>query len=635
MKFKKIFSLIGLTLVIGSAVSVAAVACKKTESTYHYKIVPTYVSQADNLIALGIIPDYYPKQLQWNHNKPYDFMNPEKVEQYVLNKKEFGAKLKNKLSNIFSNVKEYGQSWWSFSGNALGEGTSEEYWDKRKGSFVLYDRYLIDNSHFENAEKKLKAEGGPIFNSNTAYPVDFKMSRDIYLNISKEDILSLDNPKTKLQKELNAGLDYKDKSTHEFHPLHNFSYFANKIKTNFLEAKQKVGFDFENSNFAKLIIDGNDTPIFYVEKNWKDENSLNSKLYKVFKKIVLTPEVKNNHLNQMNYNPLSNNKTESYTSELQHHPVYEQNLRLDGGTQTYLGSIRDSLLYLYDIAFSTVMYANTEEAKKVFENEPERLELMKNALINANEIAGNLINRIKVIRNLFKKLKVVDENYDPESKNFDNTNSISLGLLASASGNGATSSLQSQSKYGFLYYDLGFKAPKPKLLTDDPDELLTTKAKNEHDANCHSHDGEEGYHCHGDPEGRKVENSIFNMDDNGWWWNLGEGVIEQTNFARFYDSLDLVINVEFENKQKFQTQNAKTQIKNLLKEDKREKSSAISFANYELWHEGARSPIGYNQVLDSLIQIILRNVDKSLVDQYKQEINEAFSWGSYWDKFVK
>lgn len=645
-KNKRILSLCLISpLLIAS--TIIPVACssnekEKTQKSTVYEIVPTYVSQADNLLALGIVPDYYPKQLFWRGNRPYDYLNAKDEQTFskFFYDKTFAQSMQKKLESLQSQIKLYGDSWWSFSGNGLNEGHSEEYWPRKSGSFVLYDRYLIDNSHFEPTNKKLKAEGGPITKDSQAFPVDFKMSRDLFFTLSKEDILNFENNNSKeLYNELQKGLVYKDEEKGLLNPLYNFSYFAKKIKDNFLSTNSSLNFDFNNSNFAKLILDGDDKPLFFVEKDWQNPNSLNSKIYKIFEQIILTDDVKSSKLDKLNYNPL-NSKTQVnniVSSTIHHHPVFEQNLRLDGGTQAYLGTMRDSLLYLYDIALATTKFANSVEGQVAI-NDKNKLELMKNALNNANEIAGNLIQRIKNIRDFFKEIGVVDKRYDPQKNEFDNSQSISLGLLATSQQQGSSSALQSQSKYGFLYYDLGFKAPTPRLDTDSYEELLDKVDNDNGNSNCHSHDGQ-GFHCHGKSGSKeqdlKITNSIFNMDDNGWWWNLGEGSLKPSNFNRFNNQFDLIINIQYLNEQHKQSNDAKTLINSLLKEDVRSENN-IHYENYELWNEGIRSPIGYNQILDSLIKVILKHTNKtSLTNEQEQLLQKSLDWGSYWKNFIK
>ena len=317
-----------ISIVIGTTTIISS-CTKKTSANVQeqikYDIMPTYTSQADNLLALGITPDYYPQQMYWKKNSPYDYLNPQKpnYQKWFYEKDDFANKFKEKLINLEKNIKQYGTTWWSFSGNTYGEGVSEEYWNKNKGKLVYYDRYLIDNSHFERAKKTLVAHGGPISNQKTAIPVDFKMSRDFYLTLNKNDILNFKNdPNSLLRKSLLLGLEYKDKEKGELNELYNYSYFADKLNKNYFNAETFDGINFNNSAFKKRILEGNDIPIFYTETKWKDPKSLNSKIYEAFKTVVLTKKVRESGLNKLNYDPfLSTTKQDSYvTSILQHHP---------------------------------------------------------------------------------------------------------------------------------------------------------------------------------------------------------------------------------------------------------------------------------------------------------------------------
>ncbi|WP_303923644.1 Vmc-like lipoprotein signal peptide domain-containing protein [Ureaplasma parvum] len=637
-----------ISIVIGTTTIISS--CTKKTSTnvqeqIKYDIMPTYTSQADNLLALGITPDYYPQQMYWKKNAPYDYLNPQKpnYQRWFYQKDDFANKFKEKLIDLEKNIKQYGTTWWSFSGNTYGEGVSEEYWNKNKGKLVYYDRYLIDNSHFERAKKTLVAHGGPISNQKTAIPVDFKMSRDFYLTLNKNDILNFKNdPNSLLRKSLLLGLEYKDKEKGELNELYNYSYFADKLNKNYFNAETFDGINFNNSAFKKRILEGNDIPIFYTEAKWKDPKSLNSKIYEAFKTVVLTKKVRESGLNKLNYDPfLPVAKQDSYvTSILQHHPIYEQNMRWDGGTQVYLGTMRDSLLYLYDIAYATTKYAYSEEAKIDFKDNLAKLEPLKKALFNANQIANNLINRLNKMRLYFQAIGVVDKNYNPNLKQFDNTNSKTLGLLTTSQNSGS-STLQTQSKYGFLYYDLGFKAPKPILKKDEWTELL--EDVNGKQLLCHRH-GNGQIHCFGgdNQDGAQIDKnivgSLFNMDDNGWWWNLGEGSLSASNFAKFNSEFDYLIKISYQNLEDFHSNNLsrpqKELIMSLIKSNYDDPANRIFDDNYELWNDGIKSPIGYNMILDSVIKIINKTIDPQLIKQNEQLLKEANDWGSYWKTFV-
>ncbi|WP_051675818.1 Vmc-like lipoprotein signal peptide domain-containing protein [Ureaplasma canigenitalium] len=671
-----IFSLLSLTL--GATVTSVAVACNNENrkgsdsghtlghSKIRYKIMPTYSSQADNLIALGITPDYYPHQLYWKGNKPFPYLdatsNSQIFQRSIYKKPDFRKKLGDKLTSLFDKVQTYDSTWWSFSGNEFGENLNEEFWDKHKGGLVFYDRYLLDNSHFiPNKDRKLTPENGPIADGSTVVSVDFKLSRDLYLSLSKHEIENLENANANdnLTTELRKSLQYLDDDTKSLHPLHNYGYFAQKLNKEFLHGETFDGINFANSNFAKRVLDSNDIPLFYAEKNWNTKSSLNNKIWYILKQLILSDEIKKGGLDHLNYHPsnliVPNGVVQKLShSTLHHHPIFEQNLRRDGGTQLYLGSMRDFSLYLYEIAYNTTKYSHTEKAAEAFKSEPERLQKMKDALKNANEIVGNYIDRLKNMRDLFKLIGYVDKNYDPDTKNFDNTNSKTLSLLTLSTTDGS-STVQSQSKYGFLYYDLGFKAPAPKLKSNDPEALLE-KIKGDIEL-CHTHpDG--SLHC---PEGydakllEKITGSIFNMDDNGWWWNLGEKELKSENFNYFSGSTDLMIQVDYSKAGKEFSSINNTIVKSLLKKDT---NHEILRDNFEIWNDGVKNPIGINQALDSVLKLVLNHFEsvktkffddqtknlngtekeafkKKLEDQIEAAKSKAISWGSYWDRFVE
>lgn len=612
-----------------------------------YKIMPTYTSQADLLLSLGITPDYYPRQLYAKGNHPFPFLDPnssEFKEEQVYDKPEFKRGLANKLLDLESKIKTYDTTWWSFSGNQYGENVNEEHWRRHNGTLVFYDRYLFDNSHYEpQVLKRLSPDltNGPFTKDSVPVALDFKASRDLFFALSPQTIKTFNdqNNNDPLAVGLRAGLKYKDEQKGILNPLYNYSYFAKRIHDNYLNGQTINGINFMNSNFKERVLNGNDIPLFYAEKNWRDEKSLNSIIYKQIEELLLIKDIKEAGLTKLNYDPF--NKSTNLTSELQHHPIYEQNLRKDGGTQLYLGTMRDGMFYLYDLAYATAKFAQTEQAKELFKDEPERLAMMQNALTNANEIVKNYNDRIKAMREFFQAVGVVDKNYNPDLKQFDNSNSINLGLLTISATSGA-STLQSQSKYGFLYYDLGFKAPQP-ILSDKESKPLLEKV-DEKDDGCHIHpDGKR--HCPLNEDGtglaKNFTGSIFNMDDNGWWWNLGQGGLKEKNFSKFQKQFDVIINIEFDPKSQALSPQDRTLVYSLFKEKYLSNnqlngaSTRLFRDNYELWNEGVKSPIGLNLILDSLLKVIVKHVGKDKKTEFAELYKKANSWGSYWDKFTK
>ncbi|MCV3728691.1 iron ABC transporter substrate-binding protein [Ureaplasma miroungigenitalium] len=662
--------------VLAATVSVAATSCKQQAKLY--KIFPTYVSQADNLLTLGIAPDFYPTQLFWKKKSPFDYMNalqPQTFQPYIKNKPVFAQQLTSKLASLENQIQNYDPSWFSFSGNAYNEGRSEEYWYFNKGSMVLYERYLFDSSHFQPGAKTLELQGGPITKNSHAYPTDFKASRDLFLTLSPEQINNFNSqPNTQLRQNLKLGLQYQNEQKGELYPLYNYAHHAQQINERYLHDYANLGFDFWNSNFAKfiigyektadnkIVINQNAVPIFAPSSDWHNQNSLNSKIYYLINNLVLSEKEKNAGVKQLNYRPdlcsynlndplplcaWNGDDDERVRSILHHHPVYEQNLRLDGGAQIYLGSMRESMLYLYDIAYWTVAYAHSPEAAKLFANDPERLNLMKNALNNANHIAGNLYARLAKMRLLFQKLGLVDPRYDPTSYKFNNDKSLAIGLLTTFERNG-TSTLQTISKYGFLYYDLGFRGPQPHLKGNAYQALLQPVA-NKIPKGCHIHDNGD-MHCLYDDGSEAVKkakesitNSILNMDDHGWWWNLGTDSLEAGNFSKFNNNFDVIFNLSKNKKSLFANHTTNTYINAMLTNAVQEKtvqdpkilSKNVFIEDYTLWTEGIRSPIGYNQILDATLENLLNLVSDDLKAQYKTAINDAYQWGDYWDQFVQ
>ncbi|MCV3743459.1 iron ABC transporter substrate-binding protein [Ureaplasma sp. ES3154-GEN] len=670
----KIWSSVLLGITTLTSISAVAVSCQHEAKTY--KIFPTYVSQADNLLALGITPDFYPTQLFWNKKEPFPYinaMNHKEFTSYVLHKPAFANALANKLAGIESKIQVFDPSWFSFSGNGYNEGRSEEYWYFNKGSMVMYERYLFDSSHYQPGARTLDIQGGPIEKSTHAYPVDFKVSRDMFLTLSPETITDFENnPNNDLKTNLKLGLEYLDKKEGQLYPLYNYAHHAKQVNERYLHDYANLNFDFWKSNFAKfiigfqgvnanneVIINQNNIPIFAPEKGWQNQNSLNSKIYRLFNNLIISKKEKEAGVKKLNYTPnmcsydldsplpLCDLDRSESKSILQHHPVYEQNLRADGGAQVYLGSMRESMLYLYDIAYWTTAYAYSKEAAELFKNEPERLTLMKNALKNANEIAGNIYERLHKMRSLFQKLGIIDPNYNPEKNQFDNRESLSLGLLTTFERNG-TNTLQTISKYGFLYYDLGFRGPNPRLQGNAYQALLQP-VSNRLPKGCHIHDNGE-IHCirdDGSEEVRKaresITNSILNMDDHGWWWNLGSGGLQEGNFAKFNNNFDVIFNLSKNKQSLFSNHTINTYINKMLTNKVQKEtvhnpkilSKNIFVEDYTLWTEGIRSPIGYNEILDATLDNLLQLIPQEKKNQYASEINDTFQWGSYWDKFIK
>lgn len=128
------------------------------------------------------------------------------------------------------------------------------------------------------------------------------------------------------------------------------------------------------------------------------------------------------------------------------------------------------------------------------------------------------------------------------------------------------------------------------------------------------------------------------MDDNGWWWNLGEGSLSASNFAKFNSQFDYLIKISYQNLEDFHSNNLtrpqKELIMSLIKPNYEDPANRVFDDNYELWNDGIKSPIGYNMILDSIIRIINKTIDPQVIKQNEHLLREANNWGSYWDTFV-
>ncbi|GCE64095.1 hypothetical protein MHSWG343_11030, partial [Candidatus Mycoplasma haematohominis] len=163
---------------------------------------------------------------------------------------------------------------------------------------------------------------------------------------------------------------------------------------------------------------------------------------------------------QMNY-PTNTSKPSKT-----HHPALEQQV-LPGTAPLAEGSQKDIIVFLYQFAASIDKYTKSSEFSHEFASDL-RKEAMENVLSNVGEIAANFKERIKNIRDYFKAIGVVDSSFDPEatSPNWTTTNSKTFTVLTyppSAFGAGEAT-IQSMSKFPFIYKDIGLKQPIPANL---------------------------------------------------------------------------------------------------------------------------------------------------------------------------
>lgn len=631
---KKIIT--SLTIASTLAPMAAVVSCSSNDEQGNirkYHLLPTYTAQADQLISLGIKPDYYPLQL--DQNKIFNYLsNPSQFME--VQSEEFKRDFSNKIQTLLP--KDRGSSWWNQQALNDGErGSDPEYWQHISGDVVLYEHYLLDDGL-----KKLSYSTSPKHKPywRTFIETNFRESRDPFTRMPRSimeallDQDSYDLAPQSVKNEVKKLLDVA-RTIEEVDPnrkavdgkpmptgyvllpapedkswIYNDFVYARHFHENYLDNN-----DFQSSSVKGLILnlnplDSNGMDSRATDWVFNKDSSIDKKVAKLFYESTYKPEeegIKN--ISKLAYfGP---------TRQKRHHPVYEQQEEI-GGAPMFEGAQRENLLYFYNTAdklqnaFSPAKplpsNATLNEVKE-HEISNSALEFLKNTfdvprfnkMAHARENANLIIEQVKTRMKAIRKL--VDAAHNPV-----------YGIFTLAPGAGK-STIQSSSKYSFLYNELNFKQPSPTNL----DDMTSSKEAIENNT-----------------PGGGDENAFFNMDDNGWWWNLNDdsGLINRSgHFKNQFDMGALTANqIQFDNLK----QSDKQAIASMYKDISVDKLSDIQ-VSYNLWNEGLKTPF--------VIHMILDHITKQLLDKYPTEINASLSsaeiqaaknWGSYFtDTFIK
>ena len=691
MKLKK--TMVGLGAATAVIVPIATVvSCGSGESVRHFNILPTYTGQADQLIALGIHSDYYPMQLNVAH--PYDYLtSPGK---YMTKQSgTFKTKFTRKLANLLPKTK--GVSWWNQDAKHSDDHRiSNSYWQKQEGSVLLYEHYLLDDD-----QKVIESAWAPKHTSESTIQTNFRASRDPYTRIPKgvffgwdiapktiskmvkgdtltnadlievsTDGISDTNKKLKdvvinsngknLDVTLNGEVvsvnqkiakiikalrdirrDFINKNSKKSEWFYNDWFFVDFYHRNYLDNKQ-----FQKSHFKDWIIDSTKTNPFSEDGNHKVA------LKALFDAATYTENEAGHGL------PTS--------STAAHHPIYEQQEGEPGAAPMFEGAMRDNQLYLFNVAsqvsnlakfgtpygqqhYDSLEPTNPAGVKTDFTHiarskkeadqirdwvashvSKSQLTEMKNSFDNANEITYELHQRMNYMKAYFNELGV---------------NGKTFGLVTIAPGHGV-STIQSMSKFSFIYKELGFTAPVPTnlaILKEGADKYNRAwkGGKNSllKDGKLNTTDNQIK-----DAVGK---GAIFNMDDNGWFWNIGDtGKLSATKLDKFSKSFDMGIiaarNENFNAEVKANS-GIKTKLAGLFKNKHgNSNDTTIDYArqnaDYDLWNEGLKTPFVLHMLLD---QIITKAEDYAKVNGASDKIgkgnySKAISWGNYFNKkFIK
>lgn len=608
---------------------VASVSCSwiNDKSVNHYKLMPTYTGEADQLLALGIKPDYYPLQL--DSTKPYEYLtNPAKFLNIQDN--QFREAFSNKIKSLMSGV-TLGTSWWNQQALDAGEkGSDPSYWQRQSADVLLYEHYLLDDD-----SKVIDSAIAPKHDEAMTIQTNFRWSRDPYTRLSKGVIFGLEYvdmeyvngkliwswkkdasgkdiiPAAKtpiaskdgsdsvvleqsdidiIQAFINDNVDSEGKGSW----IYNSKFFSWIFHTMYLDND-----DFSKSAFKAWIVDTSTSYAFDLDKN------IDAKLEKLFAASTYTQEEVDAGITLPNYS----------LNGRAHHPIYEQQEGDVGAAPMFEGSMRDNMLYLFNVSYQVqnltrwgnvygeaAYNAATPEVKVKYDEVRNKIaklpqhDQMRDAFANADKITAELKTRMSKMKDYFAFLGANDKTF---------------GIVTIAPGAGQ-STIQSMSKYSFLYRELGFKQPIPNNL----DEIASQAT-----------------------EHAKQDGALFNMDDNGWWWNLGNSTESITrNLQQFTNAnkgnMDIAVitardsdfNDIVANQQPVRVALAKAIGTNTP-------SSQLSSmkTNYDLWNEGIKTPFVFHMVLDEILDRTEQwaKANGKSIDVNDQRRKDALSWGNY------
>lgn len=691
-------------LVLTSLSALALAACSQNQN---FKIFANYNGQADLLLSLQAPPDYYPFQYQENSFRNY-ISEPSK---YVITnnhtsstKKMLQEKIDARFKELLSNVKATGPSLWNnaiYDSGAVSRNL--EFWNSKNADLAFVERFVLDD------HKTITDARSYLPTYKNLIQTNFRASRDPYTtfgpNVYKyseqtPNSAESENSDAKIAIGLNKYvLNYPQRDEPDALYRYNsyIRFWDEHINKNNAKLKQSgyynwiKNYDIKKQNLTKnktaanvsanLSISGY-SPIFYPGNSDFDQ-----KLSKLYQKVILDTNDVNkiesfsnkkpwelhyeslfkNHNHILNiaknikktkmasYVFIKNNSKNNLIKQkkhLFHHPAFEQQTT-PGSSPAAEGSQRDAMVYLFQLASGIDDYVKTPNFKQDFKND-FRYEYLKHALENVSLISSNLKTRLTNIRKYLQEINVVDKNYDPDNNKFNNSNSkiVSIVTYPPSSGGAGNATIQTISKFAFIYSDIGLKQVLPVKINNQ--ENNTNKDNNTNsnlmDLDFNNSNGVKYAGQNKNLTKDQQGSELFNIDDNGWWWNLGDGTKETTNLQHFNKTSNTVIiaATPFDwSNLTGQASNASTPfVKSLASISKTYDNNdsinkintnkySVHHVQYNLWNEGLRSPFSVNMVLDQLVQILQKQYDSNFSLNKNQLYQHAMDWGNYWsDNFI-
>ncbi|AFO52482.1 ABC transporter [Candidatus Mycoplasma haematolamae str. Purdue] len=678
-----------LTLLSSGIPSVSVLSSAELETGY--KIMVNYNGQADLLLSLQIQPDYYP--YQFKQVALYDYLTD--INKYLVvdehtsqDKQSLKNALQNRLNQLIGKVKTFGPSLWNedlYEGGLVNR--NDQFWNSKKTDYLFLEQFIVD----DYADPLLLLHRIP--QHKKLIVTNFRAARDPY-TLFGEKVFQYFLKKKGQQATSSQTAGNGNKVADE---LWKYYLQYSKLRPNVLYRTARY-IEFWNSFcsmlkstdetkqsnvFFKLPYPGSFSSVpvpiikaperlFAPEVSGDNDSNkdMDSKIAKLFYEFIFTEEeiskLKGWKNGSGESGSSSNGEFMEYLTQVSqvdaaqticpenskaalekaHHPALEH-ATIPGSNPVSEGTQKDLMVYLAQVAVSL----KNVQAEQDFQSD-DRKEFIKEGFTNAVEIAKNYRERIKAIREYFKEVSIVDKSFDPEKRCFKRTDSKTVAMISyppSQLGAG-NATIQTVSKFPFLYTEIGLKEVLPsdfQIASQASTQVVKAEDKDD----------------------------IFGVDDNGWWWRLGDSNFSSKGLEKFKSTADSLFFLATEDDWNVLNtgDNPKTDsLKVLLKNGQESSPTAppdkFVFSNYHLWNEGLRSPIALNLLLDELVSKLTKQFSVNLNDNgssgssssssssgaggqncgsatasapsngssKKEKYCKAMDWGDYWTKqFVK
>lgn len=593
------------------------IALKGSETEFHYKILANYNGQAELLLSLQIPPDYFP--YQFKQRGLYDYLTH--INRYLVTegssaeKQGLGDKIQGRINQLVGKVTTFGPSLWNedlYAGGLVNRNV--QFWNTKSADYLFLEQFILDDSSdFLFLIQRLpKHSHLAVTNFRAARDPYSLFGEDVYRHFVKNGRNGSNAFATKL---LEYYRKYSKISPNSLFRSAKYIEFWSDFCSDLQQKSKENGYSGDLSSlfsipsskeqlfapFGKKEHDRHIAQKFFEaifteeELNWlKDNGNRNGGGEQKFEFNYLK---KNGQVQGNGSEHVCPSALHSQFEQV-HHPALEHQT-MKGSSPVSEGTQKELFVYLAQMAIALDKMFKTSNFSSVF-NGDSRQEFIKKAWSNAIEIAKNYRERLKNVRSYLQKIKVVDEGFDPEQKKYSKNNSKTLAIISyppSQLGAG-DATIQTISKYPFLYTELGLKEVIPKNLTENGEK-------------------------------HEMDEDLLGVDDNGWWWKLGDFNFSSKGLDSFSKTADSIILLATEDDWNILNAWDSPKLRSLKSLLNHQEDKYITTSNYHLWNEGLRSPIALNLLLDVLVKSLTKQFGTN--GSHQEEYKKALSWGNYWE----